>query len=214
MNCRFWRCFLTTENSMSIPTDILTLRGKCLSPGIAEGTTYLHRDTLDRPGDFNDIETEQVAEEQHRLETAIEMIAHDLGMLAVQVEKEMDAATASVFEVHQLMLRDPILRDDILREISDELLTAEGAVKTTFRRWERRFRSLGADIAARKGDDLKDLARRLINALNGVHGHVLEKLPAGSVLVASRLLPSDAVFLSRQSAYRRRSNRGTQWLAY
>lgn len=185
---------------MSIHTDVLTLRGKCLSPGMAEGTIYLHRDTLDRPGDFNDIEAEQVAEEQHRLETAIELIINDLGMLAIQVEEETDPATASVFEAHQLMLRDPILRDDILREISDELVSAEDAVKTIFRRWERRFRSLNAEIATQKGDDLRDLARRLINALKGVHGHALEQLPTGSVLIASRLLPSDTVFLSRRSA--------------
>lgn len=185
---------------MSIHTDVTTLCGKCLSPGMAEGTTYLHRDTLDRSGDFNEIEREQVAEEQHRLEKAIGLVTHDLGQLAIQVEKELDTMTASVFEAHQLMLRDPILRDDILHEISDELVSAEDAVNTILRRWERRFSSLSAEIASRKGDDLRDLARRLINALKGVHGHELEKLPTGSVLIASRLLPSDTVFLSRQSA--------------
>jgi phosphoenolpyruvate-protein phosphotransferase len=185
---------------MSTHAAVLTLHGKCLSPGMAEGITYLHRDALDRPGDFYDIETGQVAEEQGRLEKAIERITRDLGLLAGHVERELDTAIASVFEAHQLMLRDPTLRDDILREIADELVSADSAVSTVFRRWERRFRALDAEIAAHKGDDLRDLARRLINALKGVHGHALENLPAGSVLVASRLLPSDTVFLSRQSA--------------
>ncbi len=57
-----------------------------------------------------------------------------------------------------------------------------------------------ANIAVQKGDDIRDLARRLISSLAGVRGHALENVPLGSVLVANRLLPSDTVCLARRSA--------------
>ena len=40
---------------------------------------------------------------------------------------------------------------------------------------------------------------RLLLSLAGIHAHSLENLPANTVLVARRLLPSDTVFLSRSS---------------
>jgi phosphoenolpyruvate-protein kinase (PTS system EI component) len=50
-----------------------------------------------------------------------------------------------------------------------------------------------------RGDDIDDLSRRLLLSLAGIHAHSLENLPANTVLVARRLLPSDTVFLSRSS---------------
>src|SRR5512147_1822798 len=47
-------------------------------------------------------------------------------------------------------------------------------------------------------DDIADLARQLLAALAGIHVHILESLPEGSVVVARRLLPSDTVVLSRR----------------
>jgi phosphoenolpyruvate-protein kinase (PTS system EI component) len=46
---------------------------------------------------------------------------------------------------------------------------------------------------------IDDLSRRLLLSLAGIHAHSLENLPANTVLVARRLLPSDTVFLSRSS---------------
>src|SRR5210317_738497 len=46
---------------------------------------------------------------------------------------------------------------------------------------------------------IDDLSRRFLLSLAGIHAHSLENLPANTVLVARRLLPSDTVFLSRSS---------------
>jgi phosphoenolpyruvate-protein phosphotransferase len=55
------------------------------------------------------------------------------------------------------------------------------------------------EVLRERGDDIEDLSRRLLRSLAGIHAHSLENLPANSVLVARRLLPSDTVFLSRLS---------------
>jgi phosphoenolpyruvate-protein phosphotransferase len=50
-----------------------------------------------------------------------------------------------------------------------------------------------------RADDIEDLYRRMIGVLVGVEMHRLENLPNNTILVARRLLPSDTVFLSRES---------------
>jgi phosphoenolpyruvate-protein phosphotransferase len=80
-----------------------------------------------------------------------------------------------------------------------ELINAEQVVRTVFRLLARRFRDMNNEVLRERGDDIDDLSRRLLLSLAGIHAHSLENLPANTVLVARRLLPSDTVFLSRSS---------------
>jgi len=176
------------------------LYGNTLAPGLGRGRTVVHRDMLKRFDEFYEIDDSQVDEELKRFERAIETVSTDLYSLSDSVEREVSADLSDVFTAHIAMVRDASLNDEVTREIRDELVSAGMAVKTVFRRWERRFHSMEAQIARQKGDDLRDLARRLLAALAGVRAHALENLPEGCVLVASRLLPSDTIFLSRCKA--------------
>jgi phosphoenolpyruvate-protein kinase (PTS system EI component) len=98
------------------------------------------------------------------------------------------------------MLNDPALKAELRAEIRENLVSAGSAVKTVFLRWEGRFLDMESRMAQQKGADMRDISNRLSNALAGIHIHPLEQIPPGSVLVASRLLPSDTVFLSQCSA--------------
>jgi phosphoenolpyruvate-protein phosphotransferase len=80
-----------------------------------------------------------------------------------------------------------------------ERINAEQVVRTVFRRLAGKFRKMDDEVLRERGDDIEDLSRRLLRSLAGIHAHSLENLPANSVLVARRLLPSDTVFLSRSS---------------
>ena len=176
-----------------------TLSGTSLSPGWGEGDVFLYRDLLTRLDEFYDIDDAYIEEELQRLDLALVRISEELSMLAGRVEEEIDAQLSGVFRAHLAMVQDPSLRAEVEKEIKEELVSAGSAVRTVFRRWERRFRSMEAEVAAHKGDDMRDLARRLVSALAGVHAHGLENIPRGSVLVANRLLPSDTVVLARNT---------------
>lgn len=178
----------------------MTLSGKTLSPGLGEGPIFVYRDVLTRFDEFYDINDTQVDDELERLDRALLRISDDLSILAERVEKEIDSELSGVFLAHLAMVQDPSLRTEVEKEITDELVSAGSAVRTVFRRWERRFQSMDAEISRQKGDDMRDLARRLVSALAGVHAHALANIPRGSVLVARRLLPSDTVFLARNTA--------------
>jgi len=178
----------------------MTLSGKTLSPGLGEGHIFIYRDVLTRFDEFYDIDDTQVDDELERLDRALLRIFDDLSILAERVEKEIDSELSGVFRAHLGMVQDPSLRTEVEQNITDELVSAGSAVRTVFRRWEHRFQSMDADVSRQKSDDIRDLARRLVSALAGVHAHALANIPRGSVLVARRLLPSDTVFLARNTA--------------
>lgn len=177
----------------------LFITGRAISPGLAEGKIFVHRDMLRSLDAPVAIETENVEQELDHLEDATVMITGDLLALATRVEKEMDARLAAVFDAHQAMLNDPALKEELRAEIRGNLVSASSAVKAVFLRWEKRFLMMESQMAKQKGDDMRDISNRLSDALAGIKIHPLERIPPGSVLVASRLLPSDTIFLSEHS---------------
>lgn len=178
----------------------IRLKGKTLAPGFGKGTTFVYYDILARVDEFYDIESSQIEAELQRFNAALDQIRSELDDLADHVKKEMDSDLADIFRAHSAIVQDPSIRDEVEQEIRAQQVSAGSAVRAVFRRWETRFRSMEAEFARQKGDDLRDLMRRLISSLAGIHSHELENLPLGSVLVASHLLPSDTIVLARRNA--------------
>ena len=177
----------------------LIIHGVPISPGLAEGTIHIHHSLLGPIDAPVNIEQRNVEEEFSRLDGATAKISDDLVTLATRVEKEIDSRLANVFGSHQLIVNDSSLREELRREIVDNLVNASSAVKTVFLRWEKRFVLMESQLARDKGDDMRDVSIRLRNALVGITIHPLEDIPDGSVLATSRLLPSDTVFLAGRS---------------
>jgi phosphotransferase system enzyme I (PtsI) len=175
-----------------------TLSGLGVSPGLAVGQAFVYRDIMHDLERY-DIGTHQVDYEHGRIERAAEKVLADLGLSAARVETELNTDLALIFHAHEAMLRDPALTKELREELEQELVNAEQVVKRVFRRWERRFRAMTDEAARARGDDVADLGRQLQQALAGIRTHVLEAMPPNSVLVATRLLPSDTAHLSRAS---------------
>ena len=111
----------------------------------------------------------------------------------------MDKKSADIFLAQQAMLLDSSVVEELKRTLEAERIDAEQVVRTVFRLLARGFREMNDEVLRERGDDIEDLSRRLLLSLAGIHAHSLENLPANTVLVACRLLPSDTVFLSRSS---------------
>lgn len=119
---------------------------------------------------------------------------------AVRIEEDLDENLADIFLAQKALLEDKVLLSDFRKELESELVNAEEVIKRVLRRLERKFSEMDNEVFRQRGEDLNDLARRLIRSLSGIEAHSLEKLPEGSVLVAHHLVPSNTVFLSRNSA--------------
>jgi phosphoenolpyruvate-protein phosphotransferase len=177
----------------------LIIQGTPISPGLAQGRIHVHGGLLGPIDAPMGIQRNGVNEEFSRLDDATARISDDLLTLAARVEKEIDSRLAGVFGAHQIMLNDSSLREELRKEIVDNLVNASTAVKTVFLRWEKRFLLMESQIARDKGDDMRDISLRLRSALAGITVHPLDEIPDDCVLATSRLLPSDTVFLGGRS---------------
>ncbi|NCC52423.1 MAG: phosphoenolpyruvate--protein phosphotransferase [Spartobacteria bacterium] len=175
----------------------VTLHGKPLSPGIGRGKAVVHRSSITRLGEFYQIGPADVEAECRRVDDAAKQVKNDLATLAESAESMIGTGGSEVFQAHKTMTMDPDLLDRIKNEIEVEEVSAGRAVRIIFKRLERQFNAMEADCARAKADDMQDLMRQFVRALAGIRGHELEGLPSGSVLIASRLMPTDIFHLLR-----------------
>jgi phosphoenolpyruvate-protein phosphotransferase len=178
---------------------MFTLLGTGVSPGLARGEAFVYIDVLQRDSELYGIDPAQIGEEQARIDKTIDDVRHSLTIDAQQIERKLGRHSAEIFLAQEAMLLDSSVVNELKQILEAELINAEQVVRTVFRVLARRFRDMNNEVLRERGDDIDDLSRRLLLSLAGIHAHSLENLPANTVLVARRLLPSDTVFLSRSS---------------
>jgi phosphoenolpyruvate-protein phosphotransferase len=178
---------------------MVKLTGKGVSPGMAQGQAFIYKDVLLRDSELYIIKDSQVDEEKARIQKAIDDVRKCLAIDARQIEGKLGKQSADIFRAQEMILLDAFVIQEMIRVLEKKRFNAEQVVRVVFRVLARRFRDMDNAILRDRGDDIDDLSRRLLLSLGGIHAHSLESVPANTVLVARRLLPSDTVFLSRAS---------------
>ena len=174
----------------------LSLRGIRISPGLASGTVWVAGDILDRNAEAYRIEPHQVEAEMERIRRAVMQVEAELEESARRVSEQIDPSLAGIFRAHHLMLESLLSSNEFETEMRESLTSAAEAVKSVFRKWEAKFAAIQDETLRQRADDILDLARRVLRQLEGADAFGLAAMPAGSVLVAQRLLPSDVVAVS------------------
>jgi phosphoenolpyruvate--protein phosphotransferase (EC 2.7.3.9) len=131
--------------------------------------------------------------EQERFEAAQTTAREEIETARQQATERVGEEEAAVFEAHLQFLDDPQLVGDIEAAI-DEGTPAEHAVADRFEAAVAQFEGMDGRMAER-ADDLRDIRDRLLRSLLGVETVDLSSLPAGTVLLAERLTPSDTAEL-------------------
>jgi phosphoenolpyruvate-protein phosphotransferase len=178
------------------PRAELSLRGTRISPGLASGTVWVAGDILDCSAEAHRIEPHQVDAEMERVRRAFAQVEAELEESARRVSEQIDPSVAEIFRAHRLMLESLLASNEFEKELRGSLTSAAEAVKTVFRKWEAKFAAIQDETLRERADDIVDLARRVLRQLEGADAFGLAAMPAGSVLVTQRLLPSDVVALS------------------
>ena len=174
----------------------LSLKGTRISPGLASGTVWVAGDILDCSAEMHRIEPHQVDAEMERVRRAFVQVEAELEESARRVSEQIDPSLAEIFRAHRLMLESLLSSNEFEEELRRSLTSAAEAVKRVFRRWEAKFAAIPDETLRQRADDILDLARRVLRQLEGADTFGLAAMPAGSVLVTQRLLPSDVVGLS------------------
>ena len=179
----------------SSPTE-LSLKGTRISPGLASGTVWVAGDLLDCSAEMYRIEPRQVEAVLERIRRAFVQVETELEESARRVSEQLDPSLAEIFRAHQLMLESLLSSNEFERELRGSLTNAAEAVKKVFRKWEAKFAAIQDETLRQRADDILDLARRVLRQLEGADTFGLAAMPAGSVLITQRLLPSDVVAAS------------------
>lgn len=140
----------------------------------------------------------QVEEELARFRRAAERAVVEVEELSGRVGSDLGPDLASIFEVHALLLKDRYFLERIEQRISEEHVNAEWAAWETAAELRGRFASVAEGAARDHTDDMQDIARHLIRALQGVSHHELSEIGGDVIVIADDLTPSDAVRFGRQ----------------
>ena len=167
-------------------------------PGCAIGNLFIYKDILSNRIRQYDIKPEESEIELERIRDAMNSVICDLEEMQSSVEKEINKNHGAIFLVHKLILEDKSLFIDIENELNEKLLNGEIIVRDIFRRLEKRFLLFEDPLRSEKAKDIRDIGARVIRKLQGIEDNLLSTLPADTILVSRRLLPSDTVFLDRK----------------
>ncbi|MFP4381942.1 MAG: phosphoenolpyruvate-utilizing N-terminal domain-containing protein, partial [Candidatus Sumerlaeia bacterium] len=184
---------------MTTKTTHQKLAGFSISPGLGIGNAYLYSDGSHRFQVVYKIGPGEVAAEARRVKKAFRQVLQDLEHSKSEVKRNLDEDFARIFHMHQEMLKDPSLYDEIREMIEQTRLNAEFVVTAIFQRQEERLLKAGNGGMAHGAGDISDLSKRVLCVLTGEDANQLANLPQGTVVVAKQLLPSDTVHFSRRS---------------
>ena len=169
-------------------------RGIAVSPGVAIGTAYVIHEIYVNPN-TQKLEDSEITAELASYETARDKSAKELRALERKVEAQVGHDEASIFTVHQAILRDAAFTSKIRNWIVDERMNASAALHRLLGEYTALFSKTKDDYLKERLNDVRDVIIRLSTHLSDVLKPEQQQLEGPLIVVADELLPSQAVAL-------------------
>lgn len=164
------------------PGEEVLLKGTIAVPGQAVGSVVRRFRSAVRVTE----EGAGPAAEEPRLRRALDSVIAELGRSAERMPEH-----AAIFQAHRELLDDPELLEGALSDIRAGK-SAEWAWQRTARLQADALAALADPRMAERAADLRDLEQQVLAVLSGKGPSVgLADLPAGSIVLADEILPSD-----------------------
>jgi phosphoenolpyruvate-protein phosphotransferase (PTS system enzyme I) len=179
--------------AMATPKEI-RLVGLGVSPGIARGPLVLGEDVFEAPH-VESIPAEQIEAELNRFEEGLETTRQQLEALRTQIDQELGAEHAAIFDAHLLMLEDQAILEEVRRRIRSTPETSEGAFYAVMSRYVAMLRKIKDDYLRERTLDIEDVARRVVRNLTGKEHMAAHDRP--HILLVHELTPSAAASMDR-----------------
>ena len=167
------------------------LHGVCAAPGLVSGP-LVRLEGTQLP---EDVGGHNVAEQRQRLRDALAHVSRDIELTLENAKARHHVDEQAIFSAHLALLEDPVLLDAAYLSIEQGSAAAHA--------WSRSIdaqcqvlRQLQSALLAERANDLHDLRQRVLRALLGEAWQFT--VPAGAIVVAQELTPSDLLQLSAQ----------------
>jgi phosphotransferase system enzyme I (PtsI) len=177
---------------------MIRLEGTPISAGYATGIAVVYDYEIERrlevPG--RSISHLEVEAECSRFDDVLARFRHDVKSVEQSALHEpMLVDSAALLSAHSAMAKE--IAAIVRQHIGRELVNAEEALDAVIREVVVRFGRLESTYCREREQDVRDVGRRMMGHLLGAGTWINEPLPAGSVIVARELLPSETVELAK-----------------
>ncbi|CAI8855407.1 MULTISPECIES: phosphoenolpyruvate--protein phosphotransferase [Pseudomonas] len=173
------------------PAEAGVLQGVCAAPGLVGGPLF-RLNAISLPADAGNHDPRG---QQQILESALNQVRSEIHTTLTQAKKHKSADEEAIFAAHLALLEDPALLDAAQQSI-DKGTAATHAWSQSIDVQCEVLQHTGSALLAERANDLRDLKQRVLRALLGEAWHY--DVPAGAIVAAHELTPSDLLQLSAQ----------------
>ena len=172
------------------------LTGLAACPGFAYGKAHIMHRRMDLAA-IQKTHTGHPQRELERFRSALQQAGAQVEEIKTRMIALISDEAGAIFDVHRMLLNDPVLKDQIEHRILDEALTAYYAVSSVFRRHIRTVSEVNDRYLKERTADIRDVAERLLDNLAGYEDRRLVVPEGDAVLVAEDLSPADLAVVER-----------------
>ncbi len=169
--------------------ETLSLKGLPGAPGVAIGRAVVlqqHADIDSVP----DRAVEDVRAEKKRFQQAVKQVKLDVRAMVENMGEALPSADSALFDAYLMMLESSSLIDPTLKRI-EEGNWAPGALRETAEEHIRIFRDMEDPYLRERAEDIRDLSRRLLQALEQKpQGKRKPRYPRNTILVGEEISAS------------------------
>ncbi|MCU0787208.1 MAG: phosphoenolpyruvate--protein phosphotransferase [Verrucomicrobia bacterium] len=140
----------------------------------------------------------EAAGEIRRLEVALLETRQQIQEVQNRLTEAMRAEHAAIFDAHLLVLEDPVIMDEVTRQIETERVNAEYAYHSVVERYAVTLSKFEDSYLRERVADIQDVSSRVLNNLLGhTESEELRHLREPCIVVAHDLAPSQTAHLDR-----------------
>jgi len=171
------------------------ISGILASPGIAFGNALLLKEdeiVISR----KKITDDQVEQEVQRFLDGRSKAASQLEAIRIKAGETFGEEKAAIFEGHIMLLEDEELEQEIIDLIKKDHATADAAAHTVIEDQAVALEELDDEYLKERAADVRDIGKRLLQNILGLHIVDLSAIADESILVAKDLTPSETAQLN------------------
>ena len=174
------------------PSEI-RLKARAVSRGVAIGKIVcLHGNN--RQFYRVDIKASSVKSEIRRLHTAVNLAKRQLSKIVSRKKGRISDSGPGIFESHRMLIEDSSLQSKFEKEISEQKINAEWAIKLVTDSYVARYKAIEDEHLRDRYIDIEDVSERILAALGG--GQAKISFAKDAIIAAKELKPSTLVELS------------------
>ncbi|WP_075181402.1 phosphoenolpyruvate-protein phosphotransferase PtsI [Pantoea sp. 1.19] len=171
------------------------ISGILASPGIAFGKALLLKEdeiVINR----KKITDDQVEQEVQRFLDGRSKASAQLEAIKIKAGETFGEEKEAIFEGHIMLLEDEELEQEIIAQIKDDHLSADAAAHAVIEGQAKALEELDDEYLKERAADVRDIGKRLLQNILGLHIVDLSAIRDEVILVAKDLTPSETAQLN------------------